>query len=158
MTKTAAALLVVVGLTACARSDSSVQALAALDSAYKAGVLSREEYETKRVALVNQSRALATLDKARDAGILTQDEYRAKKLALLPAVPTAAPTQAPVAVQAENAITAPAPAIDRSVPVAAAPAQAAAREPTHRSGGHYGFGARTCVANENDQGRRCPRL
>lgn len=57
--------------------------LAALDSAYKAGVLTKAEYEAKKAALESQSAALAALDKALEAGVLTKDEYQARKAQLM---------------------------------------------------------------------------
>ena len=42
-----------------------------LESAYKAGILTKGEYEAKRAALETQSSALTALDKALEAGVFT---------------------------------------------------------------------------------------
>jgi hypothetical protein len=65
--------------------------LAALEAARQAGILSQEEYEKKRAALLatrpqldeETKKKLAALDAARDAGILSAEEYEKKKAALL---------------------------------------------------------------------------
>jgi hypothetical protein len=67
---------------ACSSRQNSPQ-LSALDSAYKAGVLTKSEYDAKRVAILNEAAALKALDTALAAGVLTKDEYRTKKAALL---------------------------------------------------------------------------
>jgi hypothetical protein len=77
----AVALLFIAGV-ACHRSQPSKE-LAALDSAYQSGVLTKAEYEAKRAALETQSTALAALDKALEAGIFTRDEYQARKAQLM---------------------------------------------------------------------------
>src|SRR5579863_5541677 len=76
-----------IGETAC---DKKPAQLSALDRAFKAGVFTKEEYESKKNALEQKADALRALDKALQAGILTKDEYRTKTAALL-ASATAAP-------------------------------------------------------------------
>jgi hypothetical protein len=64
--------------------------LAALEAAREAGILSAEEYERKRAAILAARPAideatkkkLAALDAAREAGILSEEEYAAKKAEL----------------------------------------------------------------------------
>jgi hypothetical protein len=102
-----AILLLCVAGPACSRRENST-ALAALDSAYQAGVLTKAEYDAKKSAILarlsSQAATLAALDKAREAGVLTQDEYTAKKAALLAqAVP---PSAAPSASGVEPAVAA----------------------------------------------------
>ncbi|MHC4974837.1 MAG: SHOCT domain-containing protein [Planctomycetota bacterium] len=73
--------------------------LAALEAARKAGVLSQEEYEKKRAAILasqpkldeGTKRKLAALDAAREAGILSAEEYARKKAELLKGKGQAAP-------------------------------------------------------------------
>src|SRR5579883_2471110 len=74
--------VVVAALAACSREGATGD-MAALDKAYKAGVLSPDEYAAKKAALQRQDKAIAALDKALAAGVLTKDEYLAKKSALL---------------------------------------------------------------------------
>jgi len=76
-------MLVLTGV-ACRRGDES-KSLAALDGAYRAGVITRSEYDAKKAALAS----LAALDKARDAGLLTPAEYQERKQRLSAALPTA---------------------------------------------------------------------
>lgn len=65
--------------------------LAALEAARQAGILSQEEYERKRAAILatlpaldeETKRKLAALDAARDAGVLSADEYARKKAELV---------------------------------------------------------------------------
>jgi hypothetical protein len=73
----AVALLLIAGAS-CHRSPQSKE-LAALDSAYQSGVLTKAEYQAKRAALETQSTALAALDKALEAGVLSKDEYQARR-------------------------------------------------------------------------------
>src|ERR1035441_4517019 len=77
--------------TACSRRGNSKE-LAALESAYRSGVLTKSEYDAKKAQLLARTDALAALEKARGEGILTQDEYLAKRAAL-----TAADTPAAAA-------------------------------------------------------------
>src|SRR5579884_2618250 len=74
--------VVVAALAACSREGATGD-MAALDKAYKAGVLSPDEYAAKKAALQREGKAIAALDKALAAGVLTKDEYLAKKSALL---------------------------------------------------------------------------
>ncbi|MHC4933866.1 MAG: SHOCT domain-containing protein, partial [Planctomycetota bacterium] len=77
--------------------------LAALEAARQAGVLSQEEYERKRAAILAAvpaldeptKKKLAALEAARKAGILSDEEYARKKAALLGggAQPAPAPQQ-----------------------------------------------------------------
>ena len=78
------AVLVVLAMAAaaCHRGEDSKQ-LAALDSALKAGVITKSEYDAKKSALAQ----LAALDKARDAGVLTPAEYQDRKQKLTAVVP-----------------------------------------------------------------------
>jgi hypothetical protein len=73
----AVALLSIAG-GACHRSEQPKE-LTALESAYKAGILTQGEYEAKRAALETQSSALTALDKALEAGVFTKDEYQRGK-------------------------------------------------------------------------------
>ena len=96
--------------SACSRHSNSPE-LAAIESAYHAGVLTKDEY-TARVARLSQ---LAALDKALLAGVLTKEEYAAKKAALGPVsapAPVDAVSPAPV-----NAAVSPAP-VDSAAPPA----------------------------------------
>src|SRR5580700_5764407 len=68
----------------CSKAEDSKGA-AALEKAYKAGVLTKEEYETRKARLGDTAAKLAALEKARAEGVLTNDEYEAKKSALLAA-------------------------------------------------------------------------
>ncbi len=68
-------------LCACSHSDQSKE-LSALDTAYKSGVITKDEYEAKRLAWSTQGAALEALDKAFQAGVLTKDEYEARKAKL----------------------------------------------------------------------------
>ena len=87
--KSRIAVVVVLALAAaaCHRAEDSKH-LAALDSALKAGVITKTEYDAKKSALAQ----LAALDKARDAGVLTPSEYqdRKQKLTAVMPVPTVA--------------------------------------------------------------------
>ena len=67
---------------ACSRSKPTGQ-VEALDSMFKAGLLTKGEYEAKKAALERTGAALAALDSALSAGVLTKDEYQAKRAALL---------------------------------------------------------------------------
>lgn len=87
----------------CSRHAAAPDATA-LDSAYRAGVITRDEYNAKKAALQAQTAQLAALDKAMHAGLLTPSDYAAKKAALL-ASPVAAP---PVAASPAPALSAPA--------------------------------------------------
>ena len=78
----------------CSRSNDNASQLAALDRAYKAGVLTADEYSAKKAALGGQGQALAALDKALAAGVLTKAEYEAKRSALLQTAAAAAVTPA----------------------------------------------------------------
>jgi hypothetical protein len=110
----AAAVVLVLAAGACGHGGDSKQ-IAALDSAYKAGVISKSEYDAKKAALVNLSAALAALDKARDAGLLTSAEYQERKQRLTAAAPTApaptppAPTSAAADVKPANSAVTPTP-------------------------------------------------
>ena len=75
-----AVLLVVSGAACTGKQDS--QELAALDSAYNSGVLTKSEYDAKRAAILTQSTALKALDKALQSGVIGKDEYLARKARL----------------------------------------------------------------------------
>lgn len=94
------------GHGACRHGGDSKQ-IAALDSAYKAGVISKSEYDAKKAALVNLAASLGALDKARDAGLLTSAEYQERKQRLTAAASAAmAPTSAAADVKpASSAVT-----------------------------------------------------
>jgi hypothetical protein len=66
----------------CSRSARSNE-LAALDQAYKSGVLNEDEYQAKKTGLESQSKALEALDKALTAGVVTQAEYPTIKARLI---------------------------------------------------------------------------
>ena len=75
-------VLLSVSSTACSKRGNS-RDLAALENAYKSGVLTKSEYETKKAAFESQAGPLAALDKALQVGVLTKDEYDARKTRLL---------------------------------------------------------------------------
>jgi len=95
---------------ACSRRDPQE---AALESAYKAGVLSQDEYSARKAAIEARSAKLAALDRARKAGLLTDDEYAARRAELLTSTappPSAASTDSaprPQPVAAEQSAPAP---------------------------------------------------
>jgi Short C-terminal domain len=66
------------GGSGCSRSERSKD-LAALDQAYKAGVLNKEEYEAKKSALESQSEALKALDNSLATGAISQADYQTMK-------------------------------------------------------------------------------
>ncbi|MBZ5593353.1 MAG: SHOCT domain-containing protein [Acidobacteriia bacterium] len=65
----------------CSRGEKSRE-LSALDKAYQAGVLTKDEYEVKKAAFESAAAAQAALNKALEAGVLTKDEYDARKTRL----------------------------------------------------------------------------
>ena len=75
-------VLLSIGGSGCSRPARSKD-LAALDQAYKSGVLNKDEYEAKKAGLESQSEALEALDKALAAGVLTQADYQATKARLI---------------------------------------------------------------------------
>ena len=79
----AAALLSISG-TACSRRGNS-QELAAIESAYQSGVLTKDEYTAKLAAIQTRTAQLAALNRAMHAGLLSKEEYAAKKAAVLSA-------------------------------------------------------------------------
>ena len=115
--KSRIAIVAVLALAAaaCHRGEDSKQ-LAALDSAFKAGVITKSEYDAKKAALAQ----LAALEKARDAGILTPAEYQDRKAKLTGVLPPpAVPEETPATPAATTAASAPA-AAPLLTPVAAA--------------------------------------
>jgi hypothetical protein len=66
----------------CSRSRESKD-LAALDRAYRAGVLNKDEYEAKKAGLESQREALDALDKALATGAVTPADYQATKARLI---------------------------------------------------------------------------
>jgi len=98
--------------------------LAALDDAYKSGVLTKAEYDAKRAALVAPGQ-MAALDDAYKSGVLTKAEYDAKRAALAgSAAPAAAAAYTPAA--SAPGVTGPAaytPGV--AAPAASAPAASA---------------------------------
>jgi hypothetical protein len=99
--------------TACTEKPAQ---FSALDRAFKAGVLTKEEYDSKKTALEQKADALRALDKALQSGILTKDEYRTKTAALL-----ASETPAPLAEHATQSNALPA-AVPSENPIPAKPA------------------------------------
>ena len=98
--RTAAVLALTLAMAACNRGGD--KQLAALESAYKAGVITKAEYDSRKAALVT----LAALDKARDAGLLTPAEYQERKQRLSAAVPIAStPTETTPSTPAAAAVT-----------------------------------------------------
>ena len=114
--RVAAVVVLAMAAAACHRGQDSKQ-LAALDSALKAGVITKSEYDAKKSALAQ----LAALDKARDAGILTPAEYQDRKAKLTAVVPLPAVAEETPASPAAAAVSAPASAAAPALtPVAAA--------------------------------------
>jgi hypothetical protein len=79
---------------ACSRNGDS-EKIAALDKMFKAGLLTKTEYEARKSGLEHTAEALVALDNAVRAGVLTKDEYQAKKAALMGSSATAAPAAEP---------------------------------------------------------------
>ena len=71
--RTVVVLLAVAG-GGCSRSPRSKE-FSDLDQTYQSGILSKDEYETKKAGLESQSEALQALDKALASGVITQEEY-----------------------------------------------------------------------------------
>jgi hypothetical protein len=122
-----AAAMVFFAATGCSRHGDSKD-LAALDSAYKAGVLSKDEYTARKAAILSLSTQLAALDRARQAGLLTADEYAAKKAALFSSAPPPAPTitavaDAPYVAPTSQPVSQPSAAIPQVSPTPAADPQ-----------------------------------
>src|SRR5258707_5395094 len=81
---------------ACSRDPKSAQ-IAALEDAYKSGVLSKAEFDAKRAALA-ASPQIAALEDAYKSGVLSKAEYEAKRAALQGSTDVAvAPAAAPAA-------------------------------------------------------------
>jgi hypothetical protein len=78
----AVVMLLALGVGGCSRSGTSKE-LAALDQAYRSGVLNKDEYEAKKAGVEAQSAALEALDKAAAAGVVSQAEYPAIKARLI---------------------------------------------------------------------------
>jgi hypothetical protein len=103
------AVALILACAACSRLGGSKD-LEALDSAYKAGVLSKEEYDARKAAIQSRAAQLAALDRAREAGLLTDEEYAAKKSALVAAAPATVAAVAPTQISPpKDTITAAAP-------------------------------------------------
>jgi len=118
----AAAVLLLTICGACSTSGTSKE-LAALDRAYQAGILTKEEYQAKKSSLSQ----LAALDKAYQTGVLTKTEYDAKRAALL-----GSRAQAPL--PQDSAINeAPASALTVQPAVNSAPAAPAPAVPTQEA-------------------------
>lgn len=89
-------------LLSCSQGEKSKE-LTALDKAYRSGVLTLSEYQTKKAAIEATEAKLAAIEKAHADGVLNNDEYVAKKSALLtandplPATPAAQPAVIPSA-------------------------------------------------------------
>src|ERR1035438_10248269 len=104
----AGAMLLSLSSTACSRREKSPE-LAALENAYNAGVLTKDEYDAKRAMFASRAARLSALDRALEAGILSKEEYLAKEAAVLsPGAP--APVAASPSVP--DAATQPVPAGD----------------------------------------------
>lgn len=73
--------VLLVGAAACGRREDS-GALTTLDNAYRAGVITKAEYDAKKAAIRRRAGAEAALEKACKAGVLTRDECLAKKAEL----------------------------------------------------------------------------
>ena len=73
----AAAVLALAGAgSGCSRHSSARSAdFTALDRAYQAGVLSKDEYDLKKAGLESQASALDALDKAKAAGVVTEEDF-----------------------------------------------------------------------------------
>jgi hypothetical protein len=127
-----AAGLVFFAATGCSRRADSKD-LAALDSAYKAGVLSKDEYAARKSAILSLSAQLAALDRARQAGLLTADEYSAKKAALFssapPAPTTTAAADAPYVAPVSQPVAPPSATQTQASPIGAAPQASPAPAP-----------------------------
>jgi Short C-terminal domain len=78
----ASAVLFCFAASGCSRSRESKD-LAALDQAYQAGVLNKNEYEAKKAGLESQAEALDALDKALATGTVTQPDYQTIKARLI---------------------------------------------------------------------------
>ena len=78
------AVVVLLGFwgSGCSRSRESKD-LAALDRAYRAGVLNKDEYEAKKAGLESQREALDALDKALATGAVTPADYQTIKARLI---------------------------------------------------------------------------
>jgi hypothetical protein len=79
--RTVVVLLAVAG-GGCSRSPRSKE-FSDLDQTYQSGILSKDEYETKKAGLESQSEALQALDKALASGVITQEEYQTTKARLI---------------------------------------------------------------------------
>jgi hypothetical protein len=87
------ALVLALALAGASCNRGGDKQLAALESAYHAGVITQAEYDSRKAALVSS----AALDKARDAGLLTPAEYQERKQRLSAAVPIAPAPSTPTA-------------------------------------------------------------
>ncbi len=65
----------------CSQAGESKELLA-LDNAYRAGVLTADEYRAKKAVIESQAAASAALDKGLASGVLSQEEYQARKARL----------------------------------------------------------------------------
>lgn len=101
--------------------------MAALEGMYKAGVLTKSEYEAKRAAIERSGAALAALDQALRTGVLTKEEYEAKKAVLLGSAPAGAAVAAAPSPLAPA--QAPPPRVTPPAPDAAAPSPQPASPP-----------------------------
>jgi hypothetical protein len=91
------------GNAAGALSRKGQKKLAALETAFKGGALSEEEYQTKKTALYSSDllqqhnlAILKALNQAYQDGVLTKEEYDRKKSALSTDIPPPAPSQDPI--------------------------------------------------------------
>jgi hypothetical protein len=85
--------LALFALLSCSQGEKSKE-LAALDKAYRSGVLTLSEYQTKKAAIEAREAKLAAIEKAHADGVLTNDEYVAKKSALVTSNKPATPPPA----------------------------------------------------------------
>jgi hypothetical protein len=106
---------------------------------FKAGLLTKGEYEAKKAAIERTGAALAALESALNTGVLTKDEYQAKRAALLASNVAAASSPAPTTLSAPAAlpppVSSPAPAEPdtpdrRAAPVTQPPVAAQTRPDT----------------------------
>ena len=81
----AAAVALIIGMASgCSRRSAARSAdFGALDRAYQAGVLNKDEYEAKKAGLEAQTGALDALDQARGAGVVTEEDFAMIKARLI---------------------------------------------------------------------------
>lgn len=156
---------------ACTRSKPNEQ-MAALDGMFKAGLLTKGEYEAKKAVIERTGAALAALDNALNAGVLTKDEYQAKRAALLvsrlPAASSAVPmtlSPPPSSVSSVSTTEAPAPNSaaapvtqpqSTAAPTQPSPSPAVAAQPSSSTRGNYLVMKKVIVMDQNGFERPMP--